>query len=80
VKNIRYSSDEEMIRNPEVLKRYKRVVDESNKLFGNYEQIKKFQLMEQEWTIQTRELTANLKLRRNYICDKYKEQIQQLFN
>lgn len=80
VKSIPYTSDEEMVRNPEVLKRFKRVVDESNKFFGNFEQIKKFQLMDREWTIQTRELTANLKLRRNYICDKYKEQIQRLFS
>ena len=35
--------------------------------------------MEEEWTIQTRELTANLKLRRKYIFEKYKDVIEGLF-
>jgi len=35
--------------------------------------------MDTEWTIQTRELTANLKLRRKYICEKYKGTIEDLF-
>lgn len=79
IKKIKYSTDAEMITNPEVLRRYKRVIDESNKDFGSFEQIKKFHLMDTEWSIQTRELTANLKLRRKYIFEKYKAVIDNLF-
>ncbi len=79
VKGISYSSNSEMINHEEVKKRFKKEVNEINKDFGAYEQIKKYMLMEEEWTIQTRELTANLKLRRKFICEKYKEVIEDLF-
>jgi long-chain acyl-CoA synthetase len=79
IKKMNYTTDAEMVLEPEVIKRYKRVVDESNNNFGSFEQVKKFHLMDNEWSIQTRELTANLKLRRKYICEKYKDAIDSLF-
>ncbi len=79
VKGITYTTNSEMVNNDEVKRRFKREVNEVNNNFGAYEQIKKYKLMEEEWTIQTRELTANLKLRRKYICEKYKDEIEGLF-
>ncbi len=79
IKNIKYTNDAEMVEHPEIYARFKKEINDSNKNFGNFEQIKKFALMDKEWTIQTRELTANLKLRRNFICEKYKDNIQQIF-
>jgi long-chain acyl-CoA synthetase len=80
VKNIPYSSDKEMVNHPEVKKRFQKEVNEFNKDLGSFEQIKKIELMETEWSIQTGELTANLKLRRNFICQKYKHVIEKIFN
>lgn len=79
IKGIKYTSSEEIVNHEDVKKRYKREVDEINKDFGTYEQVKKYRLMDTEWTIQTRELTANLKLRRKYIYEKYKDVIVGLF-
>ncbi|MCF8368983.1 MAG: long-chain fatty acid--CoA ligase [Bacteroidales bacterium] len=79
VKGIKYATDEEMVKHPEIYARFKKEVNECNKDLGSFEQIKKFALMDKEWSIQTRELTANLKLRRNYICQKYKDTIEQIF-
>ncbi|MEZ5198972.1 MAG: hypothetical protein R2764_22115 [Bacteroidales bacterium] len=80
IKGIEHTSNVEMLKHDEVKKRYRREVDEINKEFGTYEQVKKYKLMDTEWTIQTRELTANLKLRRKYICEKYKNVIEGLLN
>ncbi|MCB2221408.1 MAG: long-chain fatty acid--CoA ligase [Bacteroidetes bacterium] len=80
IKGIQYTSDAEMVKDPEIKKRYQKEVSEFNKDLGNYEQIKKFELMEEEWTIQSGELTANLKLRRNYICKKYDSIINGVFD
>ncbi len=80
IKKIKYLGDAEMVKDPEVMKRFKRVIDESNREFGSFEQVKKFHLMDTEWSIQTRELTANLKLRRKYIFEKYNDVIEGLFN
>lgn len=79
-KNIPYSTDAEMILHPEIKKRYHKEIHDFNKKLGSYEQIRKYELMNAEWSIQSGELTANLKLRRNYICNKYKPVIEKLFD
>jgi long-chain acyl-CoA synthetase len=80
IKGIKYTTDAEMVKDPEIKKRYQKEVSDFNKDLGSYEQIKKFELMEEEWTIQSGELTANLKLRRNYICKKYDSIINGVFD
>jgi long-chain acyl-CoA synthetase len=78
-KNIAYSSDREMIKDPVIKKRFKKEIDHFNKFFGSTEQIQNFDLIDHEWSLETGELTANLKLKRSYIQDKYKEEVEKLF-
>ncbi len=80
VKGIPYTTNQEMVKTAEIKKRIETEIKGFNKDLGSAEQIRKFELMEEEWSIQTRELTANLKLRRNYICNKYKDVIEKVFN
>lgn len=80
VKAIEYSSDEEMVKNPVIKKRIQREVDEYNKYFGKTEQIMSIDIIESTWSVDTGELTASLKLKRNFIMDKYKDRIEKLFN
>lgn len=79
VKGINCQDRAEMMKNPEFKKRFQIEINEFNKEFGSYEQIKKYKIMDCEWTIETRELTANLKLRRKFVFEKYKEDIEGLF-
>ena len=78
-KAIKYTNSEEMIENPEVLKLYKAEVDKYNKHFGDYEQIKRYQLLPDEWTQQNGVLSPTLKIKRNVIEEKYKDRIEKLF-
>jgi long-chain acyl-CoA synthetase len=78
-KNIPYSTDKEMIINPIIIKRFRKEIDHFNKFFGNTEQIQNFELIDHEWSLETGELTANLKLKRSYILDKYKDKVDLLF-
>lgn len=78
-KGIEFSSDKEMIKNPLIKKRFRKEIDHFNKFFGNTEQIQNFELIDHELSIETGELTANLKLKRSYILDKYREEIERLF-
>ena len=78
-KEIPYTTNEEMIEHPEVKDKYKRIVDEFNKCFGDTEKVKRFLLMNHEWSIQSGELTPTLKLKRNVLIKKYEEQIEKLF-
>jgi long-chain acyl-CoA synthetase len=78
-KGHEYSSDQEMIKNPIIKKRFKKEIDHFNKFFGNTEQIQNFELIDHQWSLETGELTANLKLKRSYIFDKYQEEVERLF-
>lgn len=79
IKNHEYTTDAEMIAKPFVKQRYAKVIDERNVNFGNSEQIKKFELMPNEWSISSGELTPTLKLKRKFINNKYEDNIVRLF-
>lgn len=79
-KGIQYTTNEEMVKNKEVNEKFKKIVNEYNKFFGETEKVKKFMLIGHEWSIQTDELTPTLKLKRNKLLQKYSEQIEELFN
>jgi len=78
-KNIEYSTNEEMVKNAEVLKKFKKEVSLYNKSFGETEQVRNFSLIGYEWTVQTGELTPTLKLRRKFIMSHYSKIIESLF-
>ena len=78
-KDIPYTTNEEMVQHPEVIKKFKKIIDYYNTQFGETEKIKRFILIGYEWSIQTGELTPTLKLKRNVLLKKYEEQIEKLF-
>ncbi|MFH1121417.1 MAG: long-chain fatty acid--CoA ligase [Bacteroidota bacterium] len=80
IKEIDYTTDAEMIADQRIRSRLMKVIDGYNKAFGATEQIKKVEFMASEWTTSSEELTPTLKLRRSVIADKYKLQIEKLFN
>lgn len=78
-KNIEYSTNEEMVKNSEIIKKFKKEVSQYNKSFGETEQVRNFSLIGYEWTVQTGELTPTLKLRRTFIMNQYSKIIESLF-
>ncbi len=78
-KNIDYTTNEEMMKNASVISFYKKEVDKYNKTLGETEQIKRFELMDYEWTVQTGELTPTLKLKRKFIFERHGERIDKMF-
>ena len=69
----------EMIEIPEVIYRYSKEVKEVNKSLGEFEQIKRFRLVTEEWTPATGELSPTLKLKRNYLAIEYKDIINEIY-
>ena len=76
---INFTNTSEMIRNEDVKKKFEQVVEENNKLFGHSEQIKKFTLVPNEWTIADGELTPTLKLKRKIIEKKFEKEIEAMY-
>lgn len=80
VKEIEYTSTEEVLKLPRIRKRYQTEIDKYNKLLGETEKIKTWTLIPEEWTLETGEITPTLKLKRNFVCSKYEKTIQALFD
>jgi long-chain acyl-CoA synthetase len=76
---FQYRDNSELIEIPEVIERFAREVKEVNKTLGEYEQIKRFRLVTEEWTPNTGELSPTLKLRRNYLTLRYKDIIAEIY-
>lgn len=71
---------EELIQHPVVLKRYAEEVKKYNHNFGDFEQVKRWILVPDEWTQPNGMLSPTLKIKRNVIEERYKEQIEKLFS
>lgn len=80
IKEIAYTSDAEMVALPQIKKRFQKELDKYNKYFGVTEQVKRFALVDHEWSVDTGELTASLKLRRRFILEKYELVVKKIFN
>lgn len=79
IKGIPYTTEAEMIALPRIKKRFQQEIDKFNKFFGATEQVKRFELIDHEWSVDSGELTASLKLRRRYINEKYATVIKAIF-
>ena len=77
--NIPYTTDKEMIRQPQVIEMYKDLVESYNKYFNHVEQVKRFELLPDEWSVNTGEMTPKLSLKRKVIMEKYKEAIERIY-
>jgi long-chain acyl-CoA synthetase len=80
IHEIPYTSNAEMIRKPEVLEKFKKEIAGFNEKFAQYEQIKKFELVLNPWTIETGELTPSLKVKRKVISKNYEDQINGMYS
>lgn len=57
----------------------KRVVGRINKQLADFEQIRKFRILEREFSIETGEITPTMKLRRGKVLENYRELIAGLY-
>src|SRR6218665_1744813 len=72
-KGISVGSNEELIQNKEVIKRFEEEVESANEKFGNWEKVKKFELTPDVWSIDGGHLTPTMKLKRKQVMEKYKD-------
>lgn len=77
---VPYESDKEVIKQPEVIARIQKEVKKYNEFFADYEQVKRFFLVADEWTPQNGLLSPTLKVKRKAIMAKYADELEKLFN
>ncbi len=62
------------------INRIQKEIDFHNQRFGKWEQIKRFELTVDEWSVEEGHLTPTMKMRRKVIKEKYKNLYQKIYN
>ena len=76
---IEFTSRKDLIENSKVKDLFAKEIEENMKDYARVEQIRKFALLDKEWSQDTDELTPTLKLKRRVITQKYKDVIESLY-
>ncbi|OQP66017.1 AMP-dependent synthetase [Niastella vici] len=71
--------NEQLIKQPKVIDLFNELVHSFNKFFNHVEQIKKFELLPHEWSIETGEMTPKLSIKRKVVMEKYRDSIEHIY-
>lgn len=80
IHKVPHASNAEMIENPVVIKRFQEEVKKYNQFFGDFEQVKRYQIVPEEWTQPAGFLSPTLKIKRNVLEAHYADRIEKLFS
>ncbi len=69
----------QLVSDQRVVSLIEKEVEQVNTHLARYEQIKKWWIVDQDWTVETGELTPSLKLKRRVISDKFGNEIEKLY-
>lgn len=64
---------------PELKKYLKKEIQARSGMLADYERVRNFAVLKQDFSIDSGELTASMKIRRNVVRDKYKKTIEHLY-
>lgn len=76
---IPYSDRQVMLKHPKVWDHFQEICDDYNQEFSHIEQIKRFTLIPDEWTVDGGEMTATLKLKRRVIQKRYQAYVDKIY-
>ena len=77
--NIAFSSREDLCNNPQIHQMMMERISTLQQQLAHYEQIKKFTLLTEHFSMENGELTNTLKLKRQVINKNYKAQIEKMY-
>lgn len=78
-KGITYTSRADLVSNIEIHRMIESRIEEYQRNLASYERIKRFTILSEPFTMEGRELTDTLKLRRNVIKEKYATEIDAMY-
>ena len=76
---IAYSTNAAAVANPKVIELYNGIIAEYNTFFNHVEQVKKFALLDKEWTVESGEMTPKLSLKRKVVMENCKAAIESIY-
>ena len=78
-KGIEYENMEELLQHPKILGLFRARIDTLQQQFAHYEQVKRFTLLPEPFSMERGELTNTLKLKRSIVAKNYKEVIDKMY-
>lgn len=78
-REITFLSNKDLIENPKVIQEIQNAMNICNEKFGHWEQIKRFELTDDEWTIDGGQLTPTMKMKREVIKEIYKDLYEKMY-
>lgn len=78
-KGIEYKDMEDLLQHPKIQALFRARIDTLQQQFANYEQIKRFTLLSEPFSMERGELTNTLKLKRSVVAKNYKEVIDKMY-
>ena len=76
---VTFGSREELVASPEVRVLYEGIVEDLNVNLARFEKLKKVLLVADEFSTEDGTLTASLKLRRHKVEERYRQQIEEMY-
>ncbi|MBU6262335.1 MAG: long-chain fatty acid--CoA ligase [Bacteroidetes bacterium] len=76
---IAYSTNAAAVANPKVIELFNGIIAEYNTFFNHVEQVKKFALLDKEWTVESGEMTPKLSLKRKVVMENCKAAIESIY-
>jgi long-chain acyl-CoA synthetase len=78
-KGVAFNSRDDLVKGEEVQKLIRSEIDACTTQYARVEQIRKFTILNSEWTQDTGELTPTQKVKRKVISEKYAKEIDEMY-
>lgn len=78
-KGLTFANRQELISHPDIIRMVESRIEEHQKSLASYEKIKRITLLTEPFTMEGRELTDTLKLRRPVVAQKYAAEIEAMY-
>ena len=76
---VHWTAPQFMAINPKVVQLMTSIIDEFNNKLTTHKKVINFHLLHEEWSPETQEFTPTLKIKRNYILQKFEKEINALY-
>ena len=78
-KGIQYKDMNDLLKNPDIINLFSARIGTLQQQFVHYEQVKRFTLLAEPFSMERGEMTNTLKLKRSVIAENYKEAIDKMY-
>jgi long-chain acyl-CoA synthetase len=77
---IEAHTNDQIVSNEKIKQLINQEVEKFNRDFGKWEQVKKFKLLSNEWTVEGGELTPTMKVKRKIIYERYAPHVEEMYS